>query len=85
MVKEAQPRQKRLTRDEAREALSEELRPTFDRLCDETVAWSKYFYGTTMVSYSILKHLVEDGWRNTRQERDEASLDTKPKGPARGS
>jgi hypothetical protein len=59
------PAPQRLTREQAREALSEELRPTFDRLCDETVAWSKYFYGTTMISYSILKQLVEDGWTKT--------------------
>jgi hypothetical protein len=61
------PAAQRLTREQAREALSAELRPTFDRLCDETVAWSKYFYGTTMISYSILKHLVEDGWTNPKE------------------
>ena len=69
MVQEDKPAPQRLTREQAREALSEELRPTFDRLCDDTVAWSKYFYGTTMISYSILKHLVEDGWKNTREKR----------------
>jgi hypothetical protein len=37
---------KRLTREEAREALAVEQRPTFDKLCDETIAWSQYFYGT---------------------------------------
>lgn len=62
------PRPQRLTREQAREALAPELRPTFDILCDETVAWSKYFYGTTMISYSILKHLVEDGWRKTSKK-----------------
>jgi len=56
---------RRLTRDEARNALPEELRQTFDRLCDETIAWSQYFYGTKMVSYSILMRLVEDGWNKT--------------------
>jgi len=53
---------KRLTREEAREALPVERQPTFDKLCDETIAWSQYFYGTKMVSYSILMRLVEDGW-----------------------
>ena len=58
-------RPKRMTRDEARTALPEGLRATFDKLCDETVEWSRYFYGTTMVSYSILMKLVEVGWTKT--------------------
>ena len=53
---------KRLTKQEAREALPEELRQTFDKLCEETLYWSQYYYGTTFISYSILKELVEDGW-----------------------
>jgi hypothetical protein len=57
---------KRLSRSEARAALPKELRETFDKLCDETIAWSKYFYGTTMVSYSILMKMVEDGWMKNR-------------------
>ena len=52
----------RLNREEAREALPEELRDVFDTLCNETIEWSRYYYGTTMVSYSILKQLVESGW-----------------------
>lgn len=58
----SQNRPKRLSKDEAREALPEDLRATFDQLCDETVEWSRYFYGTTMISYSILKELVASGW-----------------------
>jgi hypothetical protein len=58
---------KRLRREEAREALPENLRETFDKLCDDTIAWSKYYYGTTMVSYSILMRLVEDGWARSRK------------------
>jgi len=54
---------KRLKKLEAREALPEELRETFDKLCEETLYWSQYYYGTTFISYSILKELVEDGWR----------------------
>lgn len=57
-----QPRPKRLSREEARAALPEELRATFDELCEQTAAWSRFYYGTTMISYSILMRLVEDGW-----------------------
>jgi hypothetical protein len=53
---------KRLKKQEAREALPEELRGTFDKLCEETLHWSQYYYGTNFISYSILKELVEDGW-----------------------
>ena len=56
------PSPKSLTRSEAREALPEGLRGTFDRLCDDTLAWSQYYYGKTLISYSIIKELVEDGW-----------------------
>jgi hypothetical protein len=57
-----QNKPKRLNREEARNELPEELRAVFDKLCDETIEWSRYYYGTKMVSYSILKQLVEDGW-----------------------
>ena len=54
------PPPKRLSRQEAREALPEELRGTFDKLCEES--WSQYYYGTKFISYSIIKELVRDGW-----------------------
>ncbi len=57
------PRARRLKRTEAREALPPELRSIFDQLCEETRYWSQYYYGTSLVSYSIIKELVEDGWR----------------------
>jgi hypothetical protein len=57
---------KRMTRSEAHAALPEELRETFNQICDETIAWSQYFYGTKMVSYSILMKMVEDGWKKGR-------------------
>ena len=57
------PRPKRLTKDEARAALPENLRGTFDSLCEETLAWSQYYYGTHFISYAILKELVTSGWR----------------------
>ena len=59
---------KRLSKKEAREALPAELRDTFDKLCEETVFWSQYYYGATFISYSILKELVEDGWEKCRSE-----------------
>lgn len=61
------PGSRRLTRRQARAALPEELRATFDKICDETIAWSQYFYGTTLVSYSILMKMVEDGWTKNRK------------------
>jgi hypothetical protein len=68
MVKSSDDSQpKRMTRSEARAALPEELRGTFDEICDETIAWSQYFYGTTMVSYSILMKMIEDGWTKNRK------------------
>jgi len=53
---------RRLKKQEAREALPENLRPTYDRMCEETQYWSQYYYGSTLISYSIIKELVEDGW-----------------------
>ena len=53
----------RLKKQEAREALSEELRPIYDSLCEETLYWSQYYYGTSLISYSIIKELVADGWK----------------------
>ncbi len=61
---------KRLNREEARNSLSEELRPTFDQLCDEILEWSKYYYNTTFISYSIVKELVDSGWKKTPGDFD---------------
>jgi hypothetical protein len=58
-----------LKKDEARLALPEELRPIFDQLCEETHHWSQYYYGSTFISYSILKELVQDGWRKGEGEK----------------
>ena len=53
----------RLKKAEARESLPEELRPVFDKLCEETLHWSKFYYrGSALISYSIIKELVQDGW-----------------------
>jgi hypothetical protein len=57
---------KRLKKDEARNSLAEELRPTFDLLCEETLFWSQTYYGTSFISYSIIKELVESGWVKIR-------------------
>jgi hypothetical protein len=61
-VCELMPICKRLKKDEARDSLPEELRPMFDMLCEETLAWSQAYYGTSLISYSIIKELVESGW-----------------------
>jgi hypothetical protein len=53
----------RFKKIEAREAVSEELRPIYDKLCEETLFWSQYYYGFNFISYSIIKEPVEDGWR----------------------
>jgi hypothetical protein len=63
MARSDSSRAKKLTRSEARERLPEDLRGTFDNLCDDTLAWSRYYYGTYLISYSILMELVKDGWR----------------------
>lgn len=64
MKREAGPSApRRLKKAEAREALTEELRPVFDQLCEDTLSWSQYYYGSTLISYSIIKELVEGGWR----------------------
>lgn len=62
---------KRLNKQEAREALPEELRDTFDKLCEETLYWSQYYYGAHFISYSILKELVDDGWVKRASEKVE--------------
>jgi hypothetical protein len=56
-------RPRKLNRNEARESLPEELRNTFDKLCEETLLWSQHYYGASFISYSILKELVKDGWQ----------------------
>jgi hypothetical protein len=56
-------RPKRLNKVDARAALPEELRPVFDQLCEETLHWSQYYYGSNLISYSIIKELVDCGWR----------------------
>jgi hypothetical protein len=48
---------------EARESLSPDLRPIFDSLCEDVIAWSTYYYGRKLISYSILKELVDSGWK----------------------
>lgn len=50
---------------EARDDLRPELQPTFDALCEEVINWSNYFYGRKLISYSILKELVESGWKKS--------------------
>jgi hypothetical protein len=45
------------------------LRETFDALCDETLSWSQYHYGTSLISYSILMELVKDGWKKVEPHR----------------
>ena len=61
----------RLKKKEAREALPEELREIFDKLCEETLYWSQYYYGTHFISYSIIKELVEDGWKRSPPSKTE--------------
>lgn len=51
------------SKEAAREELSIELRPHFDQLCEETIAWSKYYYGVQFISYAILMELIKSGWR----------------------
>lgn len=63
---------KRLKKAEARLALPEDLRPIYDMLCEETLQWSQYYYGTSLISYSILKELVEDGWRKIPRDPNAA-------------
>ena len=48
---------------EARESLAPDLRPIFDALCAEVIDLSNYYYGRKLISYSILRHLVERGWK----------------------
>jgi hypothetical protein len=58
-------RLRRLTQTftEARASLSPDLQPIFDTLCQEVVEWSTYYYGRKLISYSILKELVQSGWK----------------------
>jgi hypothetical protein len=46
--------------------LSDQEREIFDELCDEVIAWSKVYYGATLVSYVILMELVKSGWSKNR-------------------
>jgi hypothetical protein len=65
------PRPQRLKKGDAREALPTDLRSIFDQLCEETLYWSQYYYGTNLISYSIIKELVEDGWQKIpRSQKD---------------
>jgi len=52
----------------AKADLSPELQVIFEALCEDVIAWSKYYYGRKLISYSILKELVAAGWtKNTKQ------------------
>ena len=64
---------KKLTRDEARAALSEGQRAIFDQLCDEVIGWSKNYYGVTFVSYVILMELVKSGWSKPTPKKDRSN------------
>ena len=54
---------RRMNKQQARDALPISLQDTFDKLCEETLYWSQYYYGASFISYSIIKELVEDGWK----------------------
>jgi hypothetical protein len=58
---------------EARADLPSHLQPIFDALCEDVSAWSKYFYGRKLISYSILKELVLGGWRRSPESSDRDS------------
>lgn len=40
----------------------------FDALCDEVKEWSRFYYGRKLISYSILKELIADGWTKTEKK-----------------
>jgi hypothetical protein len=48
---------------EARDALSEELRPAFDALVSDYQFYASVHYASRFVSYLILADLVRAGWR----------------------
>jgi hypothetical protein len=60
---------KRPNRVEARSALPKEQQATFDELCDEVIGWSKFYYGSTFVSYAILMELVKGGWARQKDSK----------------
>jgi hypothetical protein len=62
MSKQLENPPRRFNKQQARDALPEELRPTFDMFCEEYRLWALHYYGSTLISYSIIKELVEDGW-----------------------
>ena len=62
---------RRLNRAEARSALPQEQQATFDELCDEVIGWSKFYYGSTFVSYVILMELVKGGWARHKDPKPE--------------
>lgn len=50
------------TREAARDSLPPERHADYDALVAATESWSRYFYGTTLISYAIIAELVRDGW-----------------------
>ena len=47
----------RLKKNEARDALPADLRETFDKLCEEILFWSQYYYGSNpmRISHALYK------------------------------
>lgn len=58
-----QPRQLSAKHAEARDALSEDLRPAFDALVNDYQFCASVHYASRFVSYLILADLVRAGWR----------------------
>jgi len=56
---------------EARNTLSEELRPLFDQLVDEYHFHTVAHYGQGYVAYKVLASLVRDGWRPAADPQSE--------------
>ncbi len=48
---------------EARNSLSEELRPIYDRMVDEYGYQALRLYGRGWVAYKVIAELVKGGWR----------------------
>lgn len=60
-------------RSQIREALSEDLRPIFDRLVEEYKFQALRLHGHPFVSYKVLGALIEEGWRPMDDELSKSS------------
>jgi hypothetical protein len=61
-----------------RNALTEKLRPIYDRLVEDYAVYTFRRYGSGYVAYRVLADLVDAGWRKNRKTTPRRSASKTP-------